>query len=155
MQTSYSFALLLALFSIEQNANAMCVYDPPIRADVTIDGCLAVAFSSSHLQLDFGPKSAPLYKDGETYSGTFLRVTVKSSAFVSQKDGQGPPWAAGDREGLFVDGPPDQVCPSQLSSEVVTVTTRSRCCDQLPMDGSCLVPIPIVTVSKGTRHAVP
>jgi hypothetical protein len=155
MQTSYSVVLLLAVFSIEQNANAMCVYDPPIRADVTIDGCVAVAFSSSHSQLDFGPRSAPLYKDGASYSGTFLRVTIKSSAFVSQKDGHGPPWAAGDKESLFVDGPSDQVCPLELSSEVVTVTTRSRCCDQVPLAGSCLVPIPIVTVSKETRHAVP
>jgi hypothetical protein len=155
MQNRYSLPVLLAVFSIGQIASAMCVFVPPIRADVTIDGCLAVAFSSSHSQLDVGAGSAPVYRDGASYSGTFLRVTIKSSAYVSQKDGQGPPWAAGDRQSLFVHGPPDLVCPSQLSADVVTVTTEARCCDQLPIDGSCLVPIPIVTVSKGSRHAAP
>jgi hypothetical protein len=151
----YSVGLLLFLFTIAQDALGRCVYDPPIRADVTIAGCVAVTFSSSQSQVDFGSKAASLYKEGASYSGTFLLVTVKSSAFVSREDGRGKgqPWAAGDLKSLFVHRPSDEVCPSKLSEEIVTVTTASRCCDVVPFEGSCLVPltVPLATLSRAIR----
>jgi hypothetical protein len=155
MFNRYSLGLLLFVFTIAQDALARCVYDPPIRADVTIDGCVAVTFSSSQSQVDFGSRAASLYKEGASYSGTFLLVTVKSSAFVSQEDGpgKGQPWSTGDFKGLFVHSPADEVCPVKLSQEIVTVTTESRCCDVLPFAGSCLVPltVPLATVSRAIR----
>jgi hypothetical protein len=144
---------------VEQSAQARCISRPQIRAEVAIEGCVAVTFGSSHShsEIEFAPNRRPqLYKEGASYSGVFLIVDVKTSIPVSREDASADDlggWVAGARKGVFVGGSVDQVCPATLG-EIVTVTTDPRCCDMLPLEGRCLVPstVEIVSIRKGVAH---
>jgi hypothetical protein len=138
----------------EQTTEARCISPPPqVRAEVAIEGCLAVTFGSSHSQVEWFPKPTPLYKEGASYSGVFLIVDVKTSTLLPREaDPDGATylsqWATGTRKEVFVRGSVDEVCPATLY-KTVTVTTDPGwlCCDTLPWEGRCLVPSTVVFVT--------
>lgn len=141
-------ALGIMMFS---NAFAQCVRQPDIRADVVVQSCLAVTFTSTGARWKVAEKETePLYAIGSSLSGTFLSVVADGSQVVWH-EGQSRvangihPWARGEKLSLFVAKGVEDACSTPIG-EQLTVQTEFVCCDTLPHANRCLVPNTVVLV---------
>ena len=154
------YAPILSILLITP-ANAQCSHQPAIRATVTVEGCVTASFGATDAMFTFGPKYAiagtdtwPMYKAGDTISGTLLTVSVKTSRFIwpehsSQWTNGAHLWAKGESHSLFVQNAPADTCPHVIPAEV-TVQTQPTCYDMY----HSLLPttIPLATVLAGQKR---
>jgi hypothetical protein len=137
---------------IASNSFAKCVYRPHVAADVLVTSCESVVFgASSSISTDFDPGGSPLYKEGNTLSGTFMAVTVKKSWFVwtdlpDHRTNGFNTWAKGETRSLFIAAPWSSTCPKALPATLKVVTT-DVCCDMFPLRDECLVPTSVSRVN--------
>ena len=134
------------------DGNAKCLHVPNLRADVYIESCLSVRFGASAAHRKVAEDLLePMYERGSSLSGTFLSVVVKESHFFwpagAAHDTNGShPWMKRERRSLFVERPPDQVCPTAIA-EPIAIETESLCCDTTPQADMCLLPDTVDRVS--------
>lgn len=144
-------ALFVVVLSstLVNSAQAKCMYHPEIAASVTIQGCVAATFGATDTKYNFGPTPSgedawPMYRSGDTLSGTVLSVVVRSSHFTWSDATMGHYtngmhlWAKGESHSLFVRAPPVDVCPKVLPADVGVETVRV-CCDTGGWE--CLLPV--------------
>jgi len=137
-------------------ASAKCAYHAEVFAEVTVQTCIAVQFTAGNSKYNYqfpdsGPE--PMFRAGETLSGTLLTVSVKSSRFAWPENtphvvNGARLWAKGDVRSVFVQKGPSEVCPEVLPIDA-TVQTQPTCCDTIPGGWECLLPstTPLVTLS--------
>jgi hypothetical protein len=139
-------------------ANAQCFNQPAMRATVTVEACVAATFGATDAMFTYGPKYTiagtdtwPMYKAGDTLSGTLLTVSVKISRFIwpehsSHWTNGAHHWAKGEIHSLFVQNAPADTCPHVIPAEI-TVQTQPTCYDMY----HSLLPttIPLTTVLAG------
>jgi hypothetical protein len=159
--TAHPICLTLLSLCLVNSAQAKCAYHAEVLASVTVQTCVAVSFSASDSQYNFGfTDSGPerMYRAGATLSGTLLTVSVKTSRLVWAVDiphyvGGTQLWAKGDFRSLFVQSPSSDVCPHILPADV-SVQTQPTCCDTAPGAWECLLPgtIPLVALITSKAH---
>lgn len=138
---------LLVALAVASNAGAKCAYAPDVQAEVAVNSCESVTFGASASAITwFDPNGTPLYREGSTFSGTFLAVTVKKSRLVGEGDNHGfHSWPAGEQRSLFVAAPVNSTCPAKLPA-ILKVVSADICCDVFPLHDECLVPNSVIRV---------
>jgi hypothetical protein len=138
-------------FCVVSGANAKCMSRPNIRAEVTIESCVAATFTASDSGLKFlEGQTLPLYEKGSTFSGTIMTVVVEKSRFywedsTDHRTNGFRLWTHGERLSVVVSKPVGETCPSSLPAKVM-VHTSYVCCDTLPKKGICVVPDTLIPV---------
>jgi hypothetical protein len=147
-------AILIAALSVSliNSIEAKCIYHPEIRANVTMNACVAASFGATDVKSAFFGALEPMYRPGETLSGTLITVSVKTAKF-NWSEAMGHSingvhlWQKGETQTLFVRGAPANICPQVLPTDTV-VQTQPVCCDTVPGSWECLLPgtISLVTL---------
>ena len=151
-------AVLLATLSIAgvTAVQAKCIARPEIRATAVVRACVGVTFGASRSKYAIGAGDPwPMYKPGETLSGTLLTVSVKSARFVwndalGHRINGARLWAKGETRSLFVASDAAEACGSVLPAEI-TVETQPVCCDEFPGGWECLLPRTVARVAVITE----
>ena len=141
---------LMLLGAMAQPASAMCLAPPVHTFELNLSSCQAVEFST-HLSV---PKKWYQFgKAGKGQQGTIIRGIVSGNHYVRNTDSikadvnTDNDWQDGEFKTVFIDAEAKEFCVEN-KGKTLKLESLSVCCDVIPKEGYCVVPLPIAVVKS-------